>query len=89
MGQRAYIVSVAGEVFRLRSARQFYLHTAVARKIILLSVFVRFYNKVSRRTATHTAVCAQCNITWCYVCTAVMKIILINFYSHLINMFKF
>jgi len=54
MGQRAYIVSVAGEVFRLRSARLVCLHTAVARKNVLLSVFIRFYNKFSRGTATHT-----------------------------------
>jgi hypothetical protein len=46
MGQRAYIVSVAGRVFKLRSASLVCLHTAVVRKTILLRVFVRFYSKV-------------------------------------------
>ena len=79
MGQRASIVSVAGEEFKLRSARLVCLHTAVARKNILLRVFVTFYYKVPWVTATHTAVCAQWNIAWCYVFTAVMKTVLINF----------
>ena len=79
MGQRAYIVSVAEEVFKLRSARLVCLHTAVARNNILLRVFMRFYNKVPRGTATQTAVCAQWDIMWCYVFIAVMKTVLINF----------